>query len=306
METIYGRTSAGQACKTCQKVGGYCSKHSDQKPVAISKGSDHVAVKEYRERVESKLRGEQVAPVSEIMQLLGAVREIQFSINGITKSQQELETELRQSQARIEEQERREEQNRLYMERMHQFLENVQERFSEDDRARAQAKFAMDTAAIANGHDLAANIQTVTNYEVICAEKRIPLRWNRPHLPIVMHGKAFMVLNNNNPYEIYDNTECLVIDPSSLYQMNLGQRFKVIDRLERGLPESVYNEAMHSLKYAHAKTDHNNAARMQLDGDMKASEAGQMMARMARVDAKHGIVTADKTAYQSEKIAALP
>lgn len=286
-QTVYGRTANGEACKTCQKVGGYCSKHADQKPAVIQSMS-MPAVEAYRERVNNKLIGKEVAPLSETMDLMGMLRSIQFGIDGIQKSVAEQEQELREAQKRIQEQERREEERHKYMERMHKLLENVQDKFSENEKLHAQAKFAQDAANASSGTNMDMALQKLSNREVIRAEPRKPLRWNADHLPIILHDEAYMVLNNNNPYEVYDNMECIVV---SLADYKSGV-LRVSDRLAGGLPKSVYDEAMGTVRFVKAGKEKKAAAHMSLDGskNFNDSEIYSVKAKMEKIDAKHGIV----------------
>lgn len=285
---IYGRTANGEPCKTCQKVGTYCSKHSDQKPSVVQSMS-MPAVNEYRERVNKKLKGEQVAPLSEAMDLIGALRGIQFGIDGIQKSIREQEEELREAKKRIEEQERREEERHKYMERVHQMLENVQDKFSEQEKARAQAQFAADTANASNLSNVGMAMQELSNREVIRAEPRKPLRWNAEHLPIILHKEVYMVLNNNNPYDVYDNMDCIVV---SMDNYKSGVLIPS-DRLEGGLPKSVYDEAMNTVRFSKAGKAKRRAASAGDQGNFEKSEISNIynhQARMNQIDAAHGIV----------------
>lgn len=284
---VYGRIANGAPCKTCQKVGGYCSKHSDQKP-GIIQSMSMPAVDTYRERVNAKLRGETVAPLSEAMDLIGALRGIQFGIDGIQKSIAEQEQELRDAKKRIAEQEQREEKQRQYMEKIHQMLENVQDRFSEQEKAQAQAKFANDAANASNLSSADMALQKMSNREVIRAEPRKPLRWNADHLPIILHDEAYMVLNNNNPYEVFDNMECIVV---SLADYKNGLLIPS-DRLAGGLPKSVYDEALNTVRFTKAGKEKRRAASAGDNGNFEKSEISEVnhKARMNQIDAKHGIV----------------
>jgi len=283
---IYGRIANGEPCKTCQKVGGYCSKHSDQKPSVVQSMS-MPAVTDYRERVNKKLKGEQVAPLSEAMDLIGALRGIQFGIDGIQKSIAEQEQELRDAKKRIEEQERREEQQHQYMAGLLKTIENIQDKFSEQEKAWAKAKFAQDVGSVPATID--RNLQKLSNREVIRAEPRKPLRWNADHLPIILHEEAYMVLNNNNPYDVYDNMECIVVSMEDFRSGILTPS----DRLAGGLPKSVYDEAMNTVRFTKAGRAKRRAASAGEQGNFEKSEITNLrnhQARMNKIDAEHGIV----------------
>lgn len=245
------------------------------------------AVEAYRDRVEAKLAGEEVTPLSQEIDMLGVLREIQFGIYNIQKSQEEQEEDLRKTKRRLEAQEQYNADREKNVEKVLEELRAMSARFSPEEKARAEARFAQDVRMVATHSHIPTEAKTMTGKELLLTEKRKPVRWSLPEPRIFqIHDLNFFIMPNGNTYEVVDNNPCIVIDPKTK---------RIIKKLAGGVPVSVAQEVEHSLRSAGAKLARTNLASIDEDDSTgMGMNAKKLQNEMDKIDAKYGIKQADR------------